>query len=368
MSLPLPSVAHKLLLLPLEIAHQVLDNVRLWDILRLACHDIEYINTCLMSHLIARQLIGDDTQSYKQTQEAAGLYWEMCRMMRLYPAPPARWPLATIYMLHLDVTKVHDWLHKETKALLWMPDWKRNILTRHATDVPGLTQSDALPLQRRWTAVKSSQHNLNDSKASQLRRVASLLEDNPDILKRTLDPEQIQRPNTAHVVSRFRYTANKIEKSWVHRHQGGSLEGFRHPFLPVIPFDAALQFVVRMLPKHGFVRDGAIPKDMASGHPPDVVSAVETILQGMDYLYLPSPWFFSRVSEIHRTVDTPASGVPKEECIHNPRFGIERFMDIYTPGEAYVKGFEPHDQREMVWLEAFVAVYRYLEQLDKSSK
>ncbi|KAL2008615.1 hypothetical protein VTN00DRAFT_6809 [Thermoascus crustaceus] len=368
---------------PPEVAHQVLDDLTLNAILKLACYDVPYINDCIMSHPACGKFFAHSLQKFFLMRDYFKLYRELYLRIRRWPTYPLdRYLPANLSWAKFDYEEVRVTLHTCIFRVLGMTEDLLDILRQYAPPqqrglLATVWDSSTLPaLQNRRDAIRSAQAELKRIKSPQLERAASLLEENPDILHRATDPEQNQRQNTAHVVSRLRRAAERVARQDILKGTMKGMEYFRNAFFPVVPFNHALGFVVRMLQK--YPAPSSLPGSEGESTE-SLKTDINTIIQGMPYIYLspireleqPAPC--STTTEPHavrRTWYTPYSVPPYDRDLdsNKPVFGGDR----YTPAwyvERYpvapLKKYQPHDGRELEWLEAFVRVYRYMERLEK---
>ncbi|KAJ5081675.1 hypothetical protein NUU61_009939 [Penicillium alfredii] len=409
-NLPFYSIVNALATTPPELVHQIIDDLRVWDVLRLLCHNNERVNASLLSHPLCRKLLGHDAEALSKTRAVAQFYWDFFREINVCLAKSDYyyyWRTAP-WVLNLNIHCVEP---NDYKHVLW------NMLTRLYENIrqqglvvdlnrylpPGtapLRSFSCFPeagefpsfeeLKDHWQIIKQAKANLVAQTSSQLLWAADLLEANPDILKRTLDPEQKQRPNTAHIVSVMRGKAAKIVRT-VRRAPGKVFtpsEHFRYHFFPIIPFDAVLTELLRLMQKYGITANNQrVSKGEESqshpgphSHPPSIWLAAHTLIKGMPYFFISLPVDRQKLAservanddgDVFRTGNTPWSDKPQQYE------SVEVDTPYFTPHQAGVdvcflrwgfEGYEPHDKREMNWLESFVTMYRYLKSLeDKES-
>jgi hypothetical protein len=267
-------------------------------------------------------------------------------------------------------------------------------LNRYATEQssdPGLSEvwdySTIGALEERWNSMKEARKNLGHKSIAQLHWAADMLQSNPDILKKTLDPGQQPRRNIAHVVQRMKASADKFKK--VHRLYYAGSEFLLYEFFPIIPFDWALDELIDMLVKHQLATESPdgeaeVPETKPGDglahpieHPTSIKRSVQILIIGMPYFYssfpqsLPhakQPLITNKKNRIFRTANTPWSGKP----FIFPDLNLE--TPCFTPHNSGVRAafrrdeqfqlYEPHDGREEEWLEAFVSLYRYFKGLE----
>jgi hypothetical protein len=212
--------------------------------------------------------------------------------------------------------------------------------------------------------------------SDQLHWAASLMEQNPDILKRTLDPEQKRRPNTAHIVSRMRYTANRFRKCDVKHFI--ATEYFAFYFFPVIPFDTALMQLLRWMEKYGFITEhGQINNSnhRQHAHSQSMEKHANMVMEGLPYFFTDFPSTKGLVAndkgDVLRTVHTSLSDqndLAADSGLRDLFFTVHRtgsHLEFKLPVASQAR--EPNDKREQAWLASFVELYRYLEMFEKTS-
>ncbi|KAJ5612534.1 hypothetical protein N7510_005728 [Penicillium lagena] len=392
--LPLQAVVRGLVTTPPELTHQIIDDLRVWDILRLLIHDNLYINDCILSHQTCGQVFDHDHGILAKVREAARFYYEFYSDCQLEMAPKnSILALNILSVKSKRYNQILDTMHSRIYAQIQSATKIAN-LNRYApehTSGPGLPEvwdySTVEALEERWNATKEARGNLAHKSIAQLRWAADMLQTNPDILKRTLDPGQQPRRNIAHVVQRMRSSADKIAK--VHRLYYAGSEYLLYEFFPIIPFDWALEELIDMLVKHHLATESPdgeaevperMPEDgiaISIEHPTSIKRSAQILIIGMPYFYssfphsLPHskhPLITNKKNQIFRTANTPWSGKPfifpdlnlETPCFtpHNsgprPAFRRDKPFQLY----------EPHDGREEEWLEAFVTLYRYFKGLE----
>ncbi|KAJ5825659.1 hypothetical protein N7474_002797 [Penicillium riverlandense] len=396
-SLPLQAFVRGLLTTPPELTHQIIDDLRVWDILRLLIHDNPHINGCILSHQTCGQVFNHDPEILAQVRDAARFYHEFCSSCQLQMAPEnsilalnIRSIKAQRYNKILDT--IHSRIYNEIQSATKIANLNR-YATVHTPD-PGLSEvwdySTIEALEKRWKATKEARKNLAHKSISQLHWAADMLQANPGILKKTLDPGQQPRRNITHVVQRMKASADKCKK--VHRLYYAGSEFLLYEFFPIIPFDWALEELIDMLVKHQLAtkspggEDGVPEKKPEDGlshpieHPTSIKRSAQILIIGMPYFYssfpqsLPQakhPLITNNQNQVFRTANTPWSGKP----FIFPDLNLE--TPCFTPHNSGVRAafrrdeqfrlYEPHDGREEEWLEAFVSLYRYFKALENEA-
>ncbi|KAJ5969549.1 hypothetical protein N7501_005797 [Penicillium viridicatum] len=392
--IPTSSIVSNIATIPTELAHQIIDDLRVWDILKLLCYDNDRVDACIMSHPICGNMFGADPETLAKWKFAAHLYQDIflavgkvfvqdhCGMnylgTNIHCIVPQKYGETWNYMK----SRIHDELNIH---------WCKTDLTRfgapvysNGTEDRNLKTFDSFEEQKKcWHDIQKAKANLFQLRASELRWAANMLEANSDILKRTLDPTQEVRPNTAHVVSRLRHGADAIMRAPIEKFIFS--EHFSYEFLGIIPFDSALDLLLHMMQKHGLVAgDQVVVSNTISltdgiSHPSSIINSVRIIIDGMPRFYISPPetaeqranfaWRPSanKDGDLLRTGNTPWSeplGRNERVFLEGPYFTPFKICDNkgYSRPESIY--WDPHHQMEKEWLVSFVEVYRYLKNLD----
>ena len=344
--------------LPRELAHQVLNDIRIWDILRLICYNDAHINTDILTHPTLGRLFHYDPEILDEVRKTADLYRTICTAHNLTAAPLSS-PLAlNTHTFKPDYKEITNYMHHRLIEELYLEPWKRDVLA-HYTPLPAVWDSSTIQgLEARWTAIQDAQLKLNTRKASQLRKAADLLETNPDIVKKMIDPSQTLRKNIPHIVQRLRRTEKRVQ--WQSVLRGDKLKGmswFAYGQFPVVPFDRALGVVLRGLEGvgvgYGFGEEeeevDSVRLMRETEGLGDVGALVRLVVEGLQFVYDGEDT--GQLLRIAREQD----GGP---FYFIPRGPVDAW---YYTGDGLARMYEAHDEREIAWLEAFVAVYRYFE-------
>ncbi|OQD83630.1 hypothetical protein PENANT_c016G02933 [Penicillium antarcticum] len=323
--------------LPTEIANQIIDDLRVWDVLRLILLRDFLLDKRIMLHPICRNMFGADKEALSKWQFAVTVYREIFTAVKkpmVAPSSIRRNPLGTnIHCIDpADYPDIWDYLRHRIHDEIAL-HWRKADLTRfgaeshtneHAHRPWTLKIHETFEeLRDCWEDIQKAKANSYHLRAEELYWIADMLEANPDILKRTLDPEQAHRPNTTHILSRMRRSADGIMRGSARRFFAG--EHFRYDFLGVIPFDSALSQLLDMMQKHGLMEaDGGVASETmnsagTASHPSSIMDSVRTVIDGMPKFYLlPAGWPDLRSiprhknaalvdGELLRTVNTPWS-------------------------------------------------------------
>lgn len=379
-------IVQSLSLIPTEMAHAIIDDLRVLDVLNLLVYDDPRVTAAISSHPGCQALIGVAPDTFCKRTELIKNYWDLaCRVgIGFY----GFWYRSVIglnvncaELQHLP--SITDDLH--ARLLKYVKDQTSVVdLNRFTVGSKGISQvtstSCFAQLEECCTAVRAAKIHFFEQASGQLRRACTLLENNPDLLKRTLDPDQKRRPNTAHITARMNFVADKIAKSnlqnLVHT------EYYRYTFFPLIPFDSSLAELLRMMDNFDITAGGVLllNKDGASAcgrqHTPVVHHLARVVIDGMAYHHTfwpkdPDRYRHFQVTnengDTFRTGNTPWSeqlDLIMDELVQGPFFAPHKFGTIkqwFRPRE--YAGCEPFDDKEEEWLTSFVELYRYLETL-----
>ncbi|KAL2842541.1 hypothetical protein BJY01DRAFT_216432 [Aspergillus pseudoustus] len=391
---PFQTICQELAKLPVELAHQIICDLKVWDVLKLLWYDDPRVNAVVLSHRGCRNLLGEDEETFSQTQQSVMSYFGMYIQAGLPLKPPQDGQLSwglDILLAHKADEPARAIIMKELKEPIWsllhtqiyamnLERYVDRSVFPHG--IPRLyTCNTVQDLEELMDAVLHAKKTLFKQTSDQLYWAASLLEQNPDILKRTLDPEQKRRPNTAHIVSRMRYTANRFKKCDLKRFISSEYFGFY--FFPVIPFDTALAELLRWTEKYGITADNSRMDDgnhRKHAHPPSIKKHANIVVDGIPYFFTDFPpgelektkrSVTNDKGEVLRTVHSPLSdqyGPETDSVTQDPFFTVHRIashLEFKIPVSNQAR--EPNDEREQAWLASFVVLYRYLEILEKTS-
>lgn len=375
--------------MPVELAHQIIGDLKVWDVLKLLWYDDPKLNALVSSHAQCRSLLGEDEETFSQTRQMVKSYFSMYVKAGLPFQPPGyghlSWGIDVLLAHKLDnparevIMKelrepIQSFLHKQIYAMDLERYVDRSVFSR---GIPKLYICNTVQgLGECMDTVLHAKKTLFQQASDQLHWAASLMEQNPDILKRTLDPEQKRRPNTAHIVSRMRYTANRFRKCDVKHFI--TTEYFEFYFFPVIPFDTALAKLLRWMKKYGFITEhGQIynSNHRQYAHPQSMEKHANNVMEGLPYFFTEFPSTKGLVAndkgDVLRTVNTPLSDQndpAADSALKDPFFTVHRIashLEFKLPVGSQAR--EPSDKREQAWLASFVELYRYSEMLEKTS-
>lgn len=379
-------IVQSMSLVPAEMVHAIIDDLRVLDVLKLLLYDDPRVTAAISSHPGCRALFGVAPNTFCKRKELIQNYWNLAG--RLGINFNTCWFRSVIalnvsYIESEPFESITDDLHARlftyTKSQADVIDLNRyTVGSKRISHIPSTASFEQL--EEYCTAVHEAKVCFFQQASGQLRRACTLLENNPDILKRTLDPEQERRPNITHLTSRMNFIADKIAKSdmqnLVHT------EHYRYTFYPLTPFDSSLAELLRMMDDFDITSGSVllVNKDGSSTHghqhSPEIYRLVRVVIDGMAHhhtFWPKDPDRFRRYQvanedgDTFRTGNTPWSEQPDlilDEPVEGPFFTPHKSgtnVQWFRPSE--YAGHEPFDVKEEEWVTSFVELYRYLETL-----
>ncbi|KAJ5785152.1 uncharacterized protein N7503_010364 [Penicillium pulvis] len=367
--------------IPDELAFEIINDLSVWDVMKLLVANGPRVNALLLAHKECK-FLGNDAETQAKTREQIKIYLDLETNIPMLHYRPDHmgWMYTTSIRYINHWCRWKDWPDLTSTMHVYiyetLHNWPKLDLNRYAViPIPAIDVFSSLEqFTERGQALQLAKTNLEDQCTSQLQRAATLLEDNPDILKRTLDPEQKRRPNTEHIVSRLRYDATRFFRA--HKsHPFANMEFFRYEFFPLIPFDEALVKLLDWIEEFE-IGTGDQLYNSESRHSPSILKAARIVVDGMPVFYNSFPVgradsgrrvTTNEKGEFLRTVKTPWSQKPTSwlQEVDMPSFAPHKLgrTAMYRRNA----GLEPCDKEEERWLVSFIDLYRYLEAL-KSSK
>lgn len=372
--------------LPPELAFDIIDDLYLWDVLKLIRQDNARVNSHLMGSRRYGPLLGKDPESFAEGCKLVKKYmdfaarwnvristydWGFHRYThcinpkgREYSYP--RWHFAIIDDLHIRIWSEFSGLYTGVHDLL-LP------YTKDSKAIPNVTIYSTLEeWQEYWDIVTEAKAVLSQKCSDQILECARLLEENPDILKRTTDPEQKQRENIQHIVSRMKYAAEQVLRRHVRNFR--RIEYLSYDFFAVIPFDSALERLLFLMEKHK-LNSG---DQLLSHQPPAIRSLARMVVDGLPYFYSQKP---ARPVGVLLDSDedtekiyprtqyspwSPEQGQNDEENSGSAKFtpSVQKSLNEWRRTHAF-QIYAPHSRLEENWVGCFVELYRFLEGLEK---
>lgn len=389
--------------LPVDLAHQIIGDLIVYDALKLFCYGDPNVAAAVKSHPHYRILLGDNETKYLQTKNLVtslvGLHRQWGFFSRADGSPDYRsltGPLA-MNAQSISFDALRRWitfgitrdLESPIKAFL-LEQFLATPLDRyvdrsvHPDGVPNPHDCKTVEeLERCIAAIQHARNRMIQRSTDQLYCAAKMLENNSDILKRTLDPEQKRRANIAHVVDRMRKTGDKIKSRDYRKFTAN--EHFRYDFFPVIPFDSALIDLLRNLETHGLVpgQESPLPSDKEevpqTSHSPFIMNQVDILIEGLPHFFTEVPTVATKKTktirppvtndegDVFRTKNTPWSE-HNDRPIDSPYFTVHRVAPSFAfKRQTGSRAVAPCDDKEERWLTSFVELYRYLEELERTT-
>lgn len=371
--------------LPPELAFDIIDDLHLWDILKLIRQDNARVN----SHLMGSRRYGPIFGQHPET------FAEACKRVKEYMDFAARWnlPISTHdwgvhNYTHCIAPKGQESSHPRSKTIiddLHIRTWYESSslytgvhdlllpYTKDSKTIPKVTIYSTLEEWKEyWDIVAEAKAALSQKCSDQILECARLLEENPDILKRTTDPEQKPRENIGHIVSRMKYAAGRVLRRNVRNFR--RIEYLSYDFFAVIPFDSALERLLFLMEKHKF----SSGDELLSHQPPAIRSLARMVVDGLPYFYSQNPVRPAGVQldsdedteKIYpRTQNSPWSPEPGNKDEDNP--GSAKFTPSVQKSLSEWRRtyqfqiYAPHSRLEESWVGSFVELYRFLEGLEK---
>jgi hypothetical protein len=377
-------IVQSMSLVPTEMAHAIIDDLRVLDVLKMLVYDDPRVTAAISSHPGCRALFGVAPNTFRERKDLIQKYWNLAG--RIGVNFNTSWYKSVIA---LNVSSVEsepfDSISNDLHARLWK-------YTKSQADVIDLNRfavgskrishikstAPFAQLEEYCTAVHAAKVRFFEQASSQLRRACALLEKNPDLLKRTLDPEQERRPNITHLTSRMSFIADKISKSDMQKLV--HTEHYRYIFYPLTPFDSSLAELLRMMEEFQITTGGVLllnergSSTNGQQHPPEIQRLVRVVIDGMAHYHTFWPkdpdrfkhcQIMNEDGDALRTGNTPWSEQPNlilDQPVEGPFFTPHKSgtnKQWFRPLE--YAGREPFDAKEEEWVTSFVELYRYLE-------
>ncbi|KAJ5225805.1 hypothetical protein N7468_007030 [Penicillium chermesinum] len=397
----IPSIAKGLSSVSTEVAVGILNDLRIREVVLLMLQYNPAVDAALLAHDHIRALLGENSDELASTRRKLQDWVDLAKEAQVHLFP--------LY------GSAHYWI----SSLVWKTIHERSSaadLQQYATaPIPPISiNASAAAVREHWRAFELAKRNRTNQCAAQIRWAADLLERNPDILKRTLDPAQVRRPNLEHILNRMRRTASKMVRP-SDRYKFTTAEYFRYPFSILIPFDEALAILCERMERHGITASDQLLDNLKTEPSGDkflpIKALAQCVIDGMPYFYNsrasdlkpfgkgshlegPRKDFVSsdqinldaaatlgvlQISDkrsmpnngtkLPRTQGTPWS----EETARNGEMDRPSFTP-HKPGNNLARkpqpikfGYHALDKREETWLESFVVLYRHLEELDRQT-
>ncbi|KAG6829281.1 hypothetical protein H0H92_005034 [Tricholoma furcatifolium] len=362
------AAAKKLVVLPPEVLHKVLDDLPLVKIL-------EIFRT---------------PESLSTLKQYFALYIELCQRKR---GPASRHPEVIAFRqdavcLVKQDEKSQDGLFNS--LLVNIRAVVHLLLRPYEPYIPALAEytpsiaggmpdiSDPFALKEYWTNLDAAELRLNKAKSLQLQRIAQLYKEYPGMLKRRLDTSQeSRRLSDQHRIDALELSAKKILQPHILRGSFLAKAIFAEQQFPITPYDRHLKTFLRILEKYPCGQD--VPTSLPLlvrrrpvkqySWPTDVASDIKQVTDGMAYVYPKSSREGDENIRILRTKYTRYSDQAYSTSVgaRQPRF-LGGFNDVHEHKHSlYIRESDkilPLEEREFEWLEAFLRVCRFMSQMD----
>lgn len=384
----LPTFARRLSSLPVELVHQVLDDLTYIKVLRLAAFNDTYLNACILSHSKCRAAL---RSAHGLTEAIAlfNMYQEILASQFLNISPP---PNSYLHQYVSFRLLLRPYLHEQILALLKGAEGRLSLLSNYLENPfstfqdlwDSLSSSSNIAFLRNcWTLFEEAEKKLNIHKSQQLKLAADLLEKHPGklYLKEPMDPSQgPPRQNTTHIVNRFRGDAEKILRDGVLVGRFSTNWIFRMDNIPLVPYDRYLALFLETIKKHppppplrsiggstvsrpslGNIGSNDKNRVVMNYYPEKIAADMNTVMNGLEYIHT-SPIHSNHQPELQPRERTNihfnhlGGGTERFAYKHPPRFltATRNYYDI----KFY--GLGPHDDREYEWLQAFMRVVTWM--------
>ena len=373
--------------LPPEIIHQIFNHLLLSDILLLASDSPcgGYVHDCVRSYLPYQSLF-PNPESLINVLDLFSLYYEMSVAFGgLQPWPLRRFtvydPTKLRSMFHpgYHTGSVYFCLHKYILGLLCQPTGlSLNLLDEYSAELSYKWNSERLSalnldaakcksIRQRCVAIHTAEKSFNRTRSVQLLKMADLLIQFPTMLKKASDPSQIRRRNNNHVALRLRKEAYNVLHDQPLTLHYRPREWFMFDHFALVPFDSCLELFVHMLDKYPL--DGGV----SNIYPISIVRDIHTAIEGLAYVYTLSDLWTGKKPEILRTKHTPYSATPFNSYSgdyvsiftsppHQHFYRLEPWrMGQEISGDKNKYRLQPHHEKEIIWLGAFLRACAYMQ-------
>lgn len=400
-----PALVAGLAILPPELVHQIFNDLPVIKILKILSHELSHIDFCALTHPVYQHVFSSQTV----LDSIRGLfktYHEICKHIRCTLSPRTSILSRNISTSPEPLTTdmLHDYLSAEifnflTKANPWV-----KLLVSHSTKAPPM-MLDRSPadLRERWLWIRDAEAALNNAKSRELSLAADILESEVgrSMLKTPLDPSQEgPRANIGHIVRRLRGDANQVLKDRIFAARFYTKRHWAISQLPVVAYDSYLERFLNTLqtypPKNElggaaeflhsiFVTEVSDQTTERPGifhngknqnlaqryvYPSEIAADISVILKGLHGMYTnsgststKSPMPRISTSLLHDTSSLEANIRAKFVINHRAHYAYwsEEKNFFVASGRNRPETSAPHDEREYVWLQAFLRVASWME-------
>lgn len=360
------TIAHRLNILPPELVHQILDDLPLTKILQLISlsDDVPYVHTCVLSHVhLSKIFTSPDTLSTLKLYFK--LYAELCLRQGSGLLSILALQHDAIYFLKFNPSNPADTiltlLKAEISIMLNVYAPYIPILSRFAAEpIPnhtswGVKLADPAALWQFWINLDGAETSLNALKVNQLRRIAQLLQEYPDMLRNAGDNSQEQRTRSVqHRIERYERLAREMVTPQILRSKLAGRGSFSTHVFPLVPYDRYLKCFLKVLRKYP-LKNGPYTYDSKAQ------SSITKTLEGMAFVYIRD---LVEDPQVFRTKYTPYSQKGFQVC-----GGQQQPMFVGNSGrrsrfDGPDDGILPLQEREFEWLEAFLTSCKFMAQME----
>ncbi|KAJ8066214.1 hypothetical protein OCU04_005299 [Sclerotinia nivalis] len=391
----LPVLVRNLQKLPLEIVHEIMNDLPVIKILSILSWGLPYLDQCVITHITYGRVFRSQNDISHAIKHYT-LYREICWFHRWSSADASSVFAMSCQMLIknlLPLDLIISNMSRKIRAGLYINAHDLDLLLEHRGSIrPRIEdtgiQSQGQPLNLKkcwiyWNWIKETKLRLNKLKSQELRFAARLIEQYPRILKKPLDPSQgAPRPNTTHYVVMFERLAvkslcdRKLYHDWNHYQC--------KPTTDLIPYDRYLWLLLETLAKHpldfgitgleenlakvslqnkeqgtdlGDIKLSTVPKNnpIVFQYPENIAENLRTVLKGLMYIYTEPPLTVPRIQW------GPTRNASSSEKW--PKFLVDKGQHEHGQIKHMRMNWNirPRDEREYEWLAAFLKAVTWIE-------
>lgn len=398
------SIASHLVTLPPEIVHQVLSDLSLAKILELInTHPLPYIDYCLCSHIDYGTILSSHS-AVAELKGYYGLYMRVVAQYRYPSLPEARglWDAKTLIRIGATIHSLIDAVKAEILLRFEMYLPYLLVLNRYSPDdaqIPDHAHWKFGTLdagEKRWESLSTAENTINSIKEAQLQRIIALVNLYPGMLRQHRYGSQCPRSEAGiqHSLLRQKNLAREVKRPHILLGKKAAYSIFCDNRLPWVPFDRTLRLFLKTLLHFpvGVARESkSNPNHTVSPYeyPPEISESITTSINGMAYVFVqpscsPASYNGDEPNDgmLLRTRYTPYSAEQYKRVfgVFQPQFHSvfetavrdskrnRKLGDVYGFKRSSRRGPDmmlPFDEREFVWLEAFLKSCRYMEGMDE---
>ncbi|KAL9123136.1 MAG: hypothetical protein Q9187_000325 [Circinaria calcarea] len=413
---PIPYIIHDLNRLPRELVYKILDDLPLYQILKLLVRNDPYVSSCIQNHIYYRTLFSSDDVSAVKTSFV--LWFDIVQrnhqdhhhiipviLEQTYASVP-RTSLPTLETLQAKIDdSIANMLFVREPQLAIIDALERS---GRAVRLPENLDTDCN--ENRWLWMKAQQQALNDVKSAQLYRLADLLFTYPHMLKKTSDPGEGARSNFAHIINRLHREGLRVQKDWIFRKNFCRLKNledippiwsygkkpkpgesvtirshlklhgaylFDSDELPLVPIQKYRQFFRRTLLQNPPLRCTTAEKEEI-GETTSIVDEISSLLKTLNWIRpqypqqtkAPAPAPPSRPPTLHaypativQDLRTVLVGLRDGHQKRQPHLYWRKSLPLRRDPLKVEFRLFPHEERQLKWLEAVCRCCGYMEEM-----